>query len=98
MPRHRKNLRWIVETLKGAPTARQLRLLAGCLVTILIAASLATTAEAQSKPAGVGVIGAGKRVPFVLQTEPPTLTPEQQQLRDAAMRRANRPGPPLPEA
>src|SRR5437868_12666523 len=67
---------------------------------ILVAAFLAMlipgNAQAQSATAGAGVMGVGQHAPFVSQPFPPALTSEQQRPRDEAMKRANRPGPPLP--
>src|SRR5437870_1635123 len=65
-------------------------------VAALLASLFPGSVQAQSATAGEGVMGAGQRAPFVTQPFPPALTPEQQRLRDEAMKRANRPGPPLP--
>jgi hypothetical protein len=86
------------ESFKKVTRAGALGLLAGCLVMFMVILSLAAPAHAQSSSAGQALMGAGTRVPFALQAEAPALTPEQQQLREDAMKRANRPGPPLPEA
>lgn len=99
MSRRRKNLRLMVMAVsKQVPRQRQLRLLAAGVLAVTLIGSLGATAEAQSSGAsGQGVIGPGGRAPLTLQPEPPALTPEQEQLRDEAMKRANRPGPLLPE-
>src|SRR5438132_4951177 len=65
-------------------------------VAALLASLFPGSVQAQSATAGEGVMGAGQHAPFVSQPFPPALTPEQQRLRDEAMKRANRPGPPLP--
>ncbi len=83
--------------LKVVPRMRPLRLLAVCLLAITLIAALGATAEAQSSLVGQGVMGPGQRAPLVIQSEPPALTPEQEQLREEAMKRTNLPGPPLPE-
>jgi hypothetical protein len=62
----------------------------------LFAALYPASVQAQSATAGEKVMGAGQHAPFVSQAFPPELTPYQQQQRDEAMKRANRPGPPLP--
>lgn len=51
--------------------------------------------HAQSATAGENVVAPAGRVPFVTQATPVEPTPEQLQLREQSMARANRPGPPL---
>ena len=97
---HRINLRWMVMLLSNeVKRTRQALLLAGYLLTTIIVLSLTMTAQAQtSSAAGHGVMKPGQHVPFSLQSEPPALTPDQERLREEAMRHSNLPGPPLPEA
>jgi len=79
--------------------ARQALILAGCLLTTIIVLSLTATVQAQtSSSAGRGVMKPGQHAPLNLQSEPPALTPDQERLREEAMKHSNLPGPPLPEA
>lgn len=67
------------------------------LLALIFAFACSSHAQTTGAPvAGEGVMKPGQSVPFDTQAHPPALTPEQEQIREDAMRRANRPGPPLP--